>query len=102
MIVAGASARTARPEARQRQIGRALKGWVHAAVCLVDQAERERRDEHDEDQGDLEHPVEAQGRPDPIGDPATDRRTDGHATEEAGQDRRHSLRRIPEDEDELA
>ncbi len=59
-------------EARQRQIGRALKGWVNAAVCLVDQAERERRNEHDEDQGDLEQPVEAQWRPDPIGDPATD------------------------------
>ena len=36
-----------------------------------------------------------------IGEPAPERGADGHPTEEPGQDRRHGLGRVAEDQDEL-
>ena len=102
MIVAGLSARTARAESREGEERCALERRVEAPVRLMDQVERERRDQDDDDQGQLEQAVEPEGRPHSVGDPSADRSTDGQTPEEPGQDRRDSLRRIPEDKHQLA
>ena len=89
-------------EPDDRQPGRPLQQGVDAAIGLVDQPERQRRDEHDDDEDELQDPVHPQWRTDPVRDPSADGSADGHPAEEAGQDRRHGLGRVPEDQDELA
>ena len=101
--VAGASATTASARRTQRQERRrVLERGIDAAVDLADQPERDRRHQHDDHEDHLEDAVEAQRRADPVGDAAADRGADGHPAEEAGQDRRHRLGRVAEDQDELA
>ena len=75
---------------------------VDAAIRLVEQVERDRRDHgHDRD-ADLEEAVHPQRRADPVGEPAAEPGADRHASEEAGEDRADRLGRVAEDDDELA
>ena len=72
------------------------------AIGLVDEPERERRDQDDADEHELQDAVHPERGADPVGQPAADRRADGHPAEEPGQDRRHRLGRVAEHEDQLA
>ena len=81
---------------------RPFEGRIDAAIQLVDEPERERRHETTTTQHELEEAVHPQRDADPVGDPAADEAADRHAAEEAGQDRRHRLGRVPEHEHELA
>jgi hypothetical protein len=92
MMVAGPRASTARTSRAIARSGVPSRAWP----------ERQRRDEDDDDQRDLEQAVQPQRRTDAVRDAATDGRPDRHAAEEPGQDRRDGLGRVAEDEDELA
>ena len=67
------------PAGRARGARRALERRVDPAIHLVDEPERDRRHQDDDDQDELEDAVHPQRRADPVGDPAADRRPDGHA-----------------------
>ena len=101
-IVAGASARTAiATRTEGERLRRAFEAWVDVLVQAVDQAERDRRQDHHDGQGSFEEPVHPQRLSDSVCDPATHETADRDPTEEPGQDRRDGLGRVPEDQDQL-
>ena len=89
-------------EAGDGEHGRALDRRVDAAVDLVDEPERHWRDQHHDDERELQQAVHAQRRANAVGDPPADGGPDRHPAEEPGEDGRHGLRGVPEHEDELA
>ena len=102
-IVAGARASTAIANRQDRQrAGRPSSARVDVAVEAVDEPERERRDDDHERQRELEEAVHPERVADPVGDTPADVAADGDAAEEAGEDGRHGLGRVAEDEHELA
>ena len=88
-------------EAGDGEHGRALDRRVDAAVDLVDEPERHWRDQHHDDERELEQAVHAQRRANSVGDPPADGGPDRHPAEEPGKDGRHGLRGVPEHENEL-
>jgi hypothetical protein len=93
--------REAEPDQRQH-LGLILERAVGPAVDLVEQAERDRRGQDDEDQGHFQPAVEAQWRADAVGQAPANHAPDGHPAEEAGEDGRHGLGRVAEHQHELA
>ena len=63
--------------------------------------EQERCDQDDDDQDELQQPIEPERPADSVRDPTADHAADRDATEVAGQDRGDRLGRVAEHEDEL-
>ena len=100
--VAGARASNASAEPDEReQLRCTFQARIDARDRARDQLERDRRDQHDDHEGQLQEPVHPERLANAVRHPATDRAPDREAAEEAGQDRRHGLRRVAKDEDEL-
>ena len=100
--VAGASATQRQREADEgEELRRALEGHRDLAVERPDEAERQRRREDHDDQHELDQPVEPERRADAVGQAPAERAADRHPAEEPGEDRRHGLRRVAEDEHQL-
>ena len=90
------------PEADEgERLGCRLEGAVRPAIDLVEQPERDRREQDDDDEDELDRAVQAKRGAHPVGEPPADDAADRHPAEEPGQDRRHRLGRVAEDEDEL-
>ena len=83
-------------------VGESAEAREQWAVQVVEAPEEERREQHDHDEQQLQEPVQAQGPAHPVGDAAAEEAAQREAAEVAGQDGRDGLRRVAEDEDQLA
>ena len=102
-IVAGASARSARPRRMSaRSCGASSSATAISPYSDADDAERERRRDDDDHEDELDDAVQPERRTHAIGEPPAERAADRHAAEEPGEDRRDGLCRVAEDEDQLA
>ena len=99
-----------RPKGHQRQaeadqredLRTGLETVEGAPVDLVEQPECDRRQEHDDDQDQLEQAIHPERAAGPVGNPPSDHAADRDSPEEPSQDCRDGLGRVTEDEDELA